>query len=331
MLPAPFTHALVLTGPTASGKTRLGVELAQTLGAEIVSMDSMAIYRRMDIGTAKPTAAERRAVPHHLIDVLEPWDSASVAWWLDQAERCSRDIESRGKKVLIVGGTPLYLKALMFGLFDGPGADAELRQRLTEEARRTGAAGLHRRLSEVDPAAATRIHVNDLRRIIRALEVFQLTGRPISSFQREWRSGAKSETFSQDESQVLVLDVPRETLHERIHCRVEAMFAAGFVDEVRMLRGLGRALGKEASQAVGYQEILAHLDGLADIKETVERIQARTRQFAKQQMTWFRHLPGCRLATSELTWKLWQPKMSLERRGEWGAVTRLGSDECQVK
>src|SRR5579871_2221732 len=134
MFPPPFEKILVLTGPTASGKTALGLELAERLGAEIVSMDSMALYRGMDIGTAKPSADERRRVPHHLIDVLDPWDSASVAWWLDRAAACCREIEGRGKRVLFVGGTPLYLKALLYGLFDGPPADVDLRRRLTEEA-----------------------------------------------------------------------------------------------------------------------------------------------------------------------------------------------------
>src|SRR4051812_39283859 len=149
----PFTNALVVTGPTASGKTKLGIELAERLGAEIISMDSMALYRGMDIGTAKLGAEERRRIPHHLIDVLEPWESASVAWWLERAAICVRDLEQRGKCALFVGGTPLYLKALLHGLFEGPPADPELRRRLTEEAERTGPEQLHARLATVDPVA----------------------------------------------------------------------------------------------------------------------------------------------------------------------------------
>src|SRR6516162_9026749 len=145
MTPDPFRHALVLTGPTGSGKTQLGIELAERLGAEIVAMDSMTVYRGMDVGTAKPTPEERRRVPHHLIDVLEPWESASVAWWLDRAAACCRDIQARGRCVLFVGGTPLYLKALLHGLFDGPPADEKLRARLTDEAAREGPARLHQR------------------------------------------------------------------------------------------------------------------------------------------------------------------------------------------
>ena len=186
MLPPPFDHALVLTGPTGSGKTQLGIDLAQRLDAEIVSMDSMALYRRMDIGTAKPTLAQRDLVPHHLVDVLEPTESASVAWWLDQAKGCVHDIESRGKQVLFVGGTPLYLKALISGLFDGPAADPAIRIRLTSEAEAFGSLALHQRLAVVDPVCAGRIHPNDVRRTVRALEVFELTGKPMSAWQTQW-------------------------------------------------------------------------------------------------------------------------------------------------
>src|SRR5262245_18312987 len=159
----PFQNAYVLTGPTGSGKTELGLELALRLGAEIVSMDSMALYRGMDIGTAKPGIEERRRVPHHLIDVLDPWESASVAWWLEQAALCDRDIESRGRRVLFVGGTPLYLKALLVGLFDGPPADVELRRGLTQEAETLGRQALHERLARIDPVTAARLHANDVR------------------------------------------------------------------------------------------------------------------------------------------------------------------------
>src|SRR5262245_37097295 len=183
MLPSPFENAFVLTGPTGSGKTALGIELAQKLDAEIISMDSMALYRAMDIGTAKPTLAERAIVPHHLIDVREPWESASVAWWLEQAKRCAIEIEARGKQILIVGGTPLYLKALIYGLFDGPPADESIRHRLIEFAQMHGSAALHERLVTIDPVCAERIHPNDVRRMVRALEVFELTGRPMSAWQ----------------------------------------------------------------------------------------------------------------------------------------------------
>ncbi len=188
MILETYPQALILTGPTGSGKSRLALDLAERLGAEIVSMDSMALYRRMDIGTAKPTSAERRRVPHHLLDVLDPWESASVAWWLQHALACCQDIVRRGKRPLFVGGTPLYLKALLHGLFDGPPADEAIRRRLSEEAAIHGSESLHARLAAVDPVSAARLHTNDLRRLIRALEVWELTGRPISAWQTQWNS-----------------------------------------------------------------------------------------------------------------------------------------------
>src|SRR5260370_40607232 len=179
MFPDRFPQAMILTGPTGSGKSRLGVELAEQLGAEIVSMDSMALYRRMDIGTAKPSAEDRRRVPHHLLDVLEPWESASVAWWLQRATACYHDIAGRGKRALFVGGTPLYLKALLYGLFDGPPGDQALRRRLTEEAERLGVQALHDRLRQVDPDSAGRLPPNHLPRVVRALEGCGLARRPL--------------------------------------------------------------------------------------------------------------------------------------------------------
>ena len=308
MLPPPFTRALVLTGPTGSGKTRLGIELAGRLDAEIISMDSMALYRRMDIGTAKPTPDERRAVPHHLVDVLDPWESASVAWWLKEAAASCADIEKRGKRVLFVGGTPLYLKALLFGLFDGPPADAPLRQRLLDQAAAEGTQALHDRLARIDSASAAKLHPNDVRRIVRALEVFEITGQPISAWQTQWASPPPDSCPLPPDS-CLWLDLPRPVLYERINRRIEEMFAAGLVDEVRALRSLEKPLSVEAAQALGYKEVFALLDGQAGLKETIVRVQTRSRNFAKRQITWFRHLPGCRPATSQLTQALWQPKM----------------------
>jgi tRNA dimethylallyltransferase len=304
MLPRPFHNALVLTGPTASGKSQLGIEIAQHLDAEIISMDSMALYRGMDIGTAKPTPEQQTQVRHHLLDVLDPWESASVAWWLKRATECCQEIEARGKHVLFVGGTPLYLKALLCGLFDGPPGDAPLRRRLTEEAAAFGVAALHARLAQRDPASAGRIHVNDLRRIVRALEVHELTGRPLSAWQTQWSGPCGSEQTAKPQA-VLCLDLPRAELYERIDRRAHAMFAAGLVEEVRRLRELERPWSREAAQAVGYKEVCAHLDGGIDRAVTIAQVQMRTRQFAKRQLSWFRHLPACLPATKELTWALW--------------------------
>jgi tRNA dimethylallyltransferase len=270
----------------------------------------------MDIGTAKPTPDERRRVPHHLIDVLEPWESSSVAWWLERAADCCRDIIARGKRPLFVGGTPLYLKSLLCGLFDGPPADETIRRRLSDEAAVAGPASLHMRLAVVDPISATRLHPNDVRRVIRALEVWELTGRPISAWQTQWaesangrRQPAGTESTSRlmpaVSQQCLCLDLPRPELYARIDARVEQMMSEGLVEEVRALRQLERPLSREAGQALGYKELFDYLDGRADREETVRRVQTRSRNFAKRQMTWFRSLAACRLVRPELTFALW--------------------------
>ena len=309
-----FANALILTGPTACGKSALALELAARVGAEIVALDSMTVYRGMDVGTAKPTADERARVPHHLTDVLDPWESPTVAWWLGRAEEACREITARGKRPLFVGGTPFYLKALLHGLFPGPPGDAELRRALEEEAERDGVAALHARLTAVDPKTAGRLHPNDVRRVVRALEVHALTGKPISDWQQTWDTPAFAESPETAPPPAAipaaVLELPREVLYERINRRVDAMLAAGWLEEVRRLRALPRPLSREARQALGYRELLAHLDhepvaGLCEAgpgsqtpatvgptwEETVELIRIHTRQFAKRQLTWFRHMP----------------------------------------
>ena len=284
------THAWFLTGPTASGKTAVGIELARLIDAEIISLDSMALYRGMDIGTAKPSPQERRAAPHHLIDVLEPSEEFSVAQYLQAAGEVARVITSRGKQVLFVGGTALYLKAILRGLFSGPPADWKLRRELEEIARVEGPESLHRRLAEVDSVAAAKLHANDVRRVIRALEVHHSTGQPISSLQQQFARGRPA-----SECRLFVLDWPREQLDERIRRRVDEMFAAGLVEEVRRLQAaLHGELSRTASQAVGYREVLDHLQGQRELTDTAEIVKLRTRQFAKRQLTWFRSLSECR-------------------------------------
>jgi tRNA dimethylallyltransferase len=309
MILEPPCDTLILTGPTASGKSALALDLAQRLGAEIVAMDSMTLYRGMDVGTAKPTPAQRQRVAHHLLDVLDPWESASVAWWLARAAERRRDIHARGRRALFVGGTPLYLKALRQGLFDGPPADEALRARLTEEAERDGRQALHDRLARVDPDGAVRLHPNDVRRIVRALEVWALTGRPISAWQTQWAGESQPAA-----PPCVWLDLPRDELYRRIDARVEEMVANGLVEEVRALRHLDRPLSREASQALGYKEVIAHLEGRTDWPETLRRIQTRTRNFAKRQLTWFHHLQGCRPAAAELTSVLRGLTMETEER-----------------
>ncbi len=280
----PFHRAIYLTGPTAVGKTAVGVALARRLDAEILALDSMTLYRGMDIGTAKPTGAERGGVPHHLIDVIDPWESASVAEYRAWALAAATDVEARGKRVLFVGGTALYLKALLRGLFEGPAASREIRRTLEDEADRHGDAALHARLARLDPPTASRLHPNDRRRVIRALEVMQITGRPLSALQIEHARPAPPDTA------VFALERPRNELHDRIDRRVVEMFDAGLVDEVRALLNAQKPISPVAAQAVGYREVLDWLAGDLPEPELLPRVQARTRQFAKRQATWFRGL-----------------------------------------
>ncbi len=289
-VPAPpdwVAGCWIVSGPTASGKTEVGLALAQLLGAEIISLDSMAVYRGMDIGTAKPSAEQRRSVPHHLLDVLEPDQEASVAWYLEQAAAAVAQVRRRGRVPLFVGGTPLYLVALLRGLATGPAPDPELRRRLQQQARQQGAAALHAELARVDPETAARLHPNDLRRVIRALEFYHASGRPISQVQRHFH-----QPRAVGEVNAFVLCWPREVLYRRIDQRVQTMLDQGWVQEVERLLASG-SLGPTARQAVGYREIADYLQGRLGYEEMVRRIQQRTRRYAKHQLTWFRRLQEC--------------------------------------
>jgi len=281
-----------LTGPTASGKTAAGVALAKRLNAEIISLDSMAVYRGMDIGTAKPSVAEQGGVTHHLIDLIEPHEEFSVAQYVTAAEIAVREIAARGKIPLFVGGTPLYLKALLRGLFEGPAADWELRRELEALADSQGDEALHQRLAAVDPVSARRLHARDRRRVIRALEVRLKTGQTISDLQQQFERARPAEMC-----RVFALSWSREELIGRIDRRVDVMFETGLVDEVQRLLDTQGAFGRTAGQAVGYREILEHLRGERGLLETIELVKLRTRQFAKRQMTWFRSLSECRVVS----------------------------------
>ena len=252
-------------------------------------MDSMAIYRHMDIGTAKPTTRQRRSVPHHLLDVVEPHEEYSLAQYMKAARRCVDEIQARGRTALFVGGTPLYLKGLLRGVFEGPAADQRLREDLAAEARLHGPDWLHSRLAEIDRPTAERLHPNDTRRIIRAIEVFENTGLPISQWQKQFDSGLEFE-----ECRVFVLEWPREEIYSRINRRVDGMFESGLLDEVRCLMSGPRPLSKTAAQAVGYREVIEHLRGVPGLPETIDLIKTHTRRFAKRQGTWFRSLSECR-------------------------------------
>lgn len=277
-----------LTGATASGKSGISLHLARMLDAEIVSLDSMAIYRGMDIGTAKPTVGDREIVPHHLIDICDPSEAFSTSQYRQSAIEKIESIESRGKKVLFVGGTALYLKALLRGMFEGPPADWEFRKEVENEIEASGGEFLHERLQMIDPVAAHNIHPNDHRRIIRALEVHRVTGRPISHLQMEFDQGKSSE-----QCRVFSIRHPREILHQRIAVRVEAMFERGLVEEVQSLIEKFGELSHTAAQAVGYREVLEYLDGQRELDATKEQVLFRTRRFARHQETWFRNLTEC--------------------------------------
>lgn len=285
----PVFECWFLTGPTAAGKSAVGLALAERLNGEILSLDSMALYRGMDIGTAKASPAERAAVPHHLIDVIEPSTAFSLAEYVDAAAGVVDEILSRGRRPLFVGGTPLYLKALLRGFFEGPAADWAFRDALTAEAATHGDGWLHEQLRAVDPLAAERLHPQDAKRLIRALEVYEKTGQPISALQKQF-----DQALPIEQTRVFVLDWPRDDLYRRINARVDAMFANGLVDEVRGLLARGVQFSHTAAQALGYREVLSHLAGDCTLEFAKERVQARTRAFARRQLTWFRSLSECR-------------------------------------
>jgi tRNA dimethylallyltransferase len=272
---------IVILGPTAAGKTRLAIDLARRLpgGGECVGCDSMQVYRGMDVGTAKPTPDEQAAAPHHLLDVADPADDAfSVDRWLGLAEQAIAGIRARARWPIVVGGTNLYVKALLEGLFDGPPPDPQLRATLATRS----IEALRAELVEIDPESAARIHANDRRRTIRAIEVYRTAGRPISELQQQWDRGRV-----RDDAFLVGLDYPVEAINRRINARVRDMVAAGLFEEVRALAGAG-ALGPQAREALGYRQVLDHLEGRCSADEAVEQIKIRTRRFAKQQRTWLR-------------------------------------------
>jgi tRNA dimethylallyltransferase len=283
-----------LTGATASGKTAVSLEMAKRIDAEIVSLDSMAIYREMNIGTAKPTANEIAVVPHHLIDICDPNESFSVSQYRESALQKIDEIKGRGKEVLFVGGTALYLKALLRGMFEGPPADWDFRNQVTKDIEDMGADFLHQRLAMVDPVSAHNLHPNDHRRIIRALEVHKATGKPISHWQMQFDEG-----HQEDECRVFTIRHPRAILHERMEARVDRMFEAGLVDEVRGILDQWKELGQTAAQAVGYKEAIALIKDDVPMEETIERVRVRTRRFGRHQETWFRGLSECRMIDLE--------------------------------
>ena len=275
---AVFPNLLVLLGPTASGKTALALDLAERIGGEILSVDSMQVYRGMDVGTAKPTPDEQRRVKHHLIDLVGPDQSFAVSQFVERADAVIADASRRGVPLITTGGTPMYYKALFEGLFEGPSADLELRNRLSESPLEH----LHARLAQLDPEAASRIHVNDRRRIVRALEVYELTGKPISQHQAQWGAEPRHAAawFG------LLWD--KDALNRRINARVKQMIAAGWLDETRSLLARYGTLSKTAGEATGYQELIDHLNGRLPLDDAIEQIKIYTRQLSRRQVKWFR-------------------------------------------
>ncbi len=284
----PLPPAIFLMGPTACGKTELAVALAETLSGEIISVDSALVYRGMDIGTAKPDAAMRARVPHHLIDVLEPTESYSAARFREDALRLMGEITARGRLPLLVGGTMLYFRALKTGLDPLPSADPRLRAELDARAAREGWPALYGELARLDPLTAARLRPTDAQRIQRALEVCLLTGRPMSELLGRGGQGLAYRLL-----EIALLPSDRAALHRRIAARFEAMLEAGFLEEVRRLQERHRLhAGLPAMRAVGYRQALAHLEGRTDHASFVAQAIAATRQLAKRQMTWLRAWQG---------------------------------------
>jgi tRNA dimethylallyltransferase len=298
-------QCLFLAGPTAVGKTDVTIALAEQLDpVEILSLDSMCIYRGMDIGTAKPSVELRQRIPHHLLDIADPDEDYSVVDYIAAAREACLGILERGARPVFVGGTGLYLRSLLRGVFEGPPADPQIRERLQRLADEAAAKGDHywlmRQLEVVDPDSMLRLHPNDHRRLIRAIEVFELTGKPLSEQQ-------KQEPLPESERppHVYWLAPPRDWLHDRINRRVELMIQEGLIDEVRRLLAARQPIGRTARQGLGYKEVIETLEaaggaeangqGLSEeqIAEMVDVIQTRTRQFAKRQHTWFRNLEEC--------------------------------------
>ena len=278
-----MTKVFFILGCTAGGKGALGRELARRVGGQIVSVDSMKIYRRMDIGTAKPTPEQRAEIPHHCIDLVEPSESFSVARYVEHADRAIAMVAADGAPVLAVGGTSLYIKALSEGLFAGPPGDAAVRAQLKARAAEEGLEALHAELARVDPVAAERIHPNDLRRIVRALEVYQTTGKGISTLQTQWSQGPR-----RYDCVFVGLRRTKEDRNRRINARARRMIEAGLKDEVAALLAEPAGISSQAAAAVGYAEMIAHLRDQMALDDALERIKINTRRLAKKQQTWHR-------------------------------------------
>jgi len=286
MSQVPAIKILIICGPTASGKSELALRLAHALNAEIVNADSMQIYRGLDIGTAKPSPSQQSEIRHHLIDVAAPDQPFSAADFSAAADAAIQNIISRGKRVIVVGGTGLYIRALVKGLVDSPSGAGEIRQTLQDEAGRVGNDAMLERLRQVDPELAASLHPNNLVRIIRALEVHRLTGVPLSCYQKEHAFATQRyDTLS------LGTSVDRALLYERIDARVDLMLASGLLNEVRGLLATGFSRDLKSMRSIGYKEVASHLGGELSAAEMSRLIKLNTRHYAKRQLTWFKADP----------------------------------------
>jgi tRNA dimethylallyltransferase len=277
---------VVICGPTAGGKSAVALELASEFGAEVINADSMQVYTYMDIGTAKPSPEERKLVRHHLIDILYPDEEFSAALFREAAQQAIADVEARGRTAMVVGGTGLYIKALTSGLIRGGEVDPAIRARLRAEAQGQGREGLYRRLQTVDPVTAARLHPHDTYRVIRALEVYERTGSPISAMRQRHQ-------FQEGPYQVLTIGLlrGREELYQRIDARVDEMITRGLKQEVQRLLDRGYSPRLKTMQSLGYKQMVAHLQGEHDLAEAVRLMKRDTRRYAKRQLTWFKADP----------------------------------------
>jgi tRNA dimethylallyltransferase len=284
----------ILTGPTACDKTEVGFTVAQKIKGEIISADSMLFYRGMDIGTAKPPPGMRELVPHHFIDIIDPWESYSVGKYVDGVETLINDASSKKRTFLIVGGSPLYIKGLVDGIFNGPEADWNIRRELEQIAEKKGNLYVHGMLQRIDPVKAGELHPNNLRRIIRAIEVYKITGEPVSVLQEQYKLARKNYQFK-----IMCITRERKDIYRRINERVETMFDKGLVDEVQSLLNTPEGLSKQAKQALGYKEVIQYLDGGLTLDDAKDMVKLNTRRFAKRQMTWFRGFPDVKWLEAE--------------------------------
>jgi tRNA dimethylallyltransferase len=309
-----------VVGPTASGKSALALAIAERVGGEILCTDSMQVYRHLDIGTGKPGPAERARIPHHLIDVADPDEAFSAGRYVEQAQAVLAELARRGRVPILCGGTGLYFKALLRGLAPVPPVPAAVRREVGARAAREGLAASHAELRRVDPESAARIHAHDLVRILRALEVYHATGRPLSRFQRD-------APFRPSPEYVLSLGIAweRRALRARIAERVRAMLAAGWVEEVRRVLEMGYSPRSKPLQAIGYREIREYLDGEREAASLAPAITLRTQQYAKRQVTWFRRHPGIVWAAPGDEGALIERALRFVEAGGAGAVSEDGA------